>query len=73
MFFSGVLSVDNMALNQPAWAPYDSPQDPARKAVDGNLVTFGYTGHSPNAFLAVDIGSLDIIGTISLNFDRCKY
>ena len=62
-----------MAVNQPAWATYDSPQNPARMAVDRNIATFGYTGHLANAFLAVDIGSLNIIGTISLNFEQGKY
>ena len=72
VYYLGVLSAENMALNQPAWAPYDSPSDPARKAVDGSMATFGYTGHVQQPFLAVDLGSVNSIGTIYININRCK-
>ena len=69
----GVFGEENLALNQPAWAPYISPQDPPSKAVDGLSTTFGYRGALAHPFLAVDLVVSTRVGRVSFNFQFSKY
>ena len=62
----------NIALNQPAWASFDSQNFPASLAVDDDVSTIGHSGIVAMPFLAVDLGSNVPVGTASLRFAGSK-
>ena len=65
--------MENIALDQPAWAAYPSTSSPASHIVHGNTTTRGDSGVGALPFLAVDLDNNVPVGTVSLLFVSSKW
>ena len=64
----GVYGDVNLALNQPAWPPYISPNYHPSKAVDDDLNSWGCSGDPTQPFIGVDLGASLQVRRLSINF-----